>query len=128
MSTHPKRIDLSFAEVELYPDYVISSIKPGVFFDFKHLEELSTVFKSHFKSRPFISVADRKFEYSINPSCLLESDFIPNLLGIAVVCHTPAAYTAAKFEKQFYDNPFKVFHNLENALDWGKELLAANRK
>jgi len=117
-----ERIDLDFAQIEIYKSYVISQIKEGVSFDEKHLIQIYSVFETYFSGRPFVSIADRKFDYTINPNLLTDTKF-PNLLGIGVVCYSEASYNTALFEKEFFKGAFEVFYSMKACKTWCTTLL-----
>ncbi|MEL6810604.1 MAG: hypothetical protein AAFP76_04660 [Bacteroidota bacterium] len=123
MKTSPTIIELDFITIELFESYAVTTIKDGVAFDFEHLETISEVFKTNYTDGPFVSIANRKFDYTVNPTCLMRSDYIPNLLGIAVICYSRSAFETALFEQKFYSKPFKVFHTLSEGIVWGQQLL-----
>ncbi len=123
--TH-KVIELDFATFELYENYVISTIKEGVAFDLPHLEKLTDIFNQYFSEKPFVSIANRQYDYTINPTCLMHSDLFPTLIGIGVVCYTPSALETAKFEKNFYKGILETFASMEECIDWSKTLLATH--
>ncbi|HBR53278.1 MAG TPA: hypothetical protein DEA82_03465, partial [Flavobacteriaceae bacterium] len=57
--TASKTIDLEFAEIEVYEHFVVSTIKEGVTFGKKYLQQLFEVFSTYYKDRPFVSIANR---------------------------------------------------------------------
>lgn len=116
-------INLDFASFQLYENYVISTINEGIVFDFPHLKEVTRIFKAHYATTPFVSIANRKYDYTINPTCLMESKIIDTIIGIGVVCYSESAFEMAQFEKKFYKGELQVFRNLEHCLSWTKEKL-----
>ncbi len=83
---------------------------------------ISNLFNTYYSEKPFISIADRQFDYNINPNLLRRSKF-KNLLGIGVVCYSEASYKTALFEKEFYDGVFEIFYSMEDCLNWSRSLL-----
>lgn len=122
-SEKPKVITLDFAILELYKDYVVSTINEGVSFDMPHLDEITEIFIRNYPSRPFISIANRINDYTINPTCLLHSSIITNLIGIGVVCYSQSALETAKFEQKFYKGTLEVFDSYEDCIQWAKKLI-----
>lgn len=125
--TASKTIDLEFAEIEVYEHFVVSTIKEGVTFGKKYLQQLFEVFSTYYKDRPFVSIANRANDYTIDPN-LLSNYKHPELLGIAVVCHTDAAKKTALFEQKFYDGQFEIFDSIEEAKEWSLQLLGDHLK
>lgn len=125
----PKKvIELDFIHLELHPEYLISTIKEGVFFDFEHLDKIAEICSDFYGEESFVSIADRKYDYSLNPFCLMETHYIPNILGIAVVCHSESSFNAATFESKFYKNKFRVFKTMDESLNWSKTLHKTENK
>ena len=117
-----KIIQLDFARIEIYENLIVSQIKEYTAFEEEHLEQMYTLFETYFSEKPFISIADRKFDYTINPNLLSRSKF-KNLLGIGVVCYSEASYNTALFEKEFYKGVYEVFYSMEDCQKWSKSLL-----
>lgn len=121
----PQYINIDFATIQLYDNYVISSILEGVTLTQKQLDKFFELFNTYYPEKPFVSIANREFDYSIDPN-LLKSKKHPNLLGIAVVCYNKQSRQTAQFEKSFYNGPFEIFDSVEEAIDWSKKLLTEN--
>ena len=120
-----KTIDIGFANVEIYEHYIISTINEGVTFGETHLSTLFDIFALHYGDRPFISIANRAHDYTIDPT-MFKRDKYPSLLAIGVVCHTEASKEIAKFERTFYDGTFEIFDTIEDAKSWAAETLQAH--
>tara|TARA_B100001146_G_scaffold222761_1_gene235817 strand:+ start:28677 stop:29063 length:387 start_codon:yes stop_codon:yes gene_type:complete len=119
-----KTINLDFITLSLYPTYLVSTIKEGVLFDIPQLEILETLFDTHYPDTNFVIIADRKFDYTINPTCYMEVSKYEKLKGIAVVCYNDASEKIAHFEEKFYKKPFQVYRNLKSAEVWAEGILA----
>tara|TARA_R100000306_G_scaffold125_3_gene219 strand:- start:115 stop:516 length:402 start_codon:yes stop_codon:yes gene_type:complete len=129
MSLEPfKKIDLEFIYLELYDDFVISTIQEGVAFDFPHLAKFFEVLENNYNGKPIVSIARRIYDYTINPTCYLIASNKLNILGIAVVCNSKSAFETALFEKKFYKNTYEPFHTLEEAIDWSNDLVEEYNK
>ena len=122
-----KKIRLDFVEVEIFEHFVVSTIDEGVTFGKTQLDELFELFSTYYKDRPFVSIANRKNDYTIDPN-LLSTKKHPELIGIAVVYYTKAAKDIATFEKKFYPGNFEVFKSLSAAKQWSLELLEDHLK
>ena len=114
---------LDFATIHLYENYVISSIGEGVTLTQKQLDTFFEIFNTYYNEKPFVSIANRENDYSLDPN-LLKSKRHPSLVGIAVVCYNQQSKQTARFEKKFYSGPFEIFDSIEEAIDWSQELLA----
>ncbi|WP_290629179.1 hypothetical protein [Altibacter sp.] len=115
---------MDFTTIEIHQHYIVSQIKEGVDFEQKHLEAFYEVFETYFSGRPFVSIADRKNDYTINPNLLKDSRF-KNLLGIGVVCYSEASYKNALFEKTFFKGKFETFYEMEACKEWALQLVEA---
>ncbi|MCW8981375.1 hypothetical protein [Altibacter sp.] len=117
-----KKIKLDFASIEIHQHYMISQIKEGLDFEQPHLEAIYEIFETYFSGRPFVSIADRKNDYTINPNLLKDTRY-KNLLGIGVVCYSEASYNNALFEKTFFKGKFEPFYEMEACKEWALQLV-----
>lgn len=114
----PSTIDLDFVQIEIYDQYALLTIREGTVFDLPKLGSIFEIFEQYYGDKPFGYISNRKFDYSVNPTCYLEVSNHPKLKSIAVLCHTEASYNTAQFEKAFYKRPFGVFYSLEECIEW----------
>ncbi len=119
----PKTIDLEFAEIQLFDTYAISSIKEGVMFNAPHLEAFFEIFKLHYGNKPFVSIANRKNDYTVDPQ-LFKTMRLPEIAAIGVVCHTDSSYQIALFEREFYPGVFMIFKEMDECIEWAEKLLS----
>jgi hypothetical protein len=117
-----QKVKLDFATIQLYDNFAVSSIQEGVTLTKKQLDQFFEVFNTYFPEKPFVSIANREFDYSIDPN-LLKSKRHASLLGIAVVCYNKQSRQTAQFEKIFYNGPFEIFDSIEEAIKWSQKLL-----
>jgi hypothetical protein len=122
-----KKIDLDFTCIEIHEHYLISQIKEGLVFEQHHLDKFFEIFDTYFAGKAFVSIADRKNDYTINPNLLRDSRY-DNLLGIGVVCYSKSSYETALFEKSFFKGPFEVFYSMQEAIEWAAGLIEAYKK
>jgi hypothetical protein len=128
-SSFVKTIDLDFVHIKLYENYLISTIKEGVVFDKPHLERLYKILNDSFPGQYYGYISDRKFDYTVNPTCYLKSETIhPNLLGIAVHCYNSASYNNAQFERNFYHRPMDTFYTLDQCKEWVNKLIESKKE
>lgn len=128
MSLSPKIVQLDFVQVELYDNYLIATVKEGVVFDTKHLDAFYEIFDSYYPDTPFVYIANRKNDYSVNPTCYMKSSKYPNLVGMAMMCYTKPSMKNAEFEKKFYEKPFEVFESMEKAISWASIIVNNSHK
>jgi len=117
-----KTISLPFVTLEFHEDYVISTINDGVTFESEHLRQIFEVFNDYYLDRPFVSIADRPNDYTINPNLLKQKPH-PYLLGIGVVCYNESSRDIAIFESTFYEGKYKVFTSIADSVEWANEIL-----
>lgn len=120
-------IELDFTYIEVYENYIISQIKEGVEFEKKHLDKFLTIFETYYSNRPFVSIADRKYNYTIKPNLYQEKNF-PTLLGIGVICYNDISYNTSLFEKNFFDGKFESFYNIEDCKLWAEKVIERYHK
>lgn len=118
-----KTLELDFVFLEIHENYFISTIKEGVLFDTDKLLKLCKIFDEYFPDRPFGYISDRKFDYSVNPTCYLECKNHTQLKGIAVLCHNDKSYQTAQFERAFYKGPMESFYSREESIKWISSLM-----
>lgn len=119
LSPPRKSLQLHFAQVDVYDRYLIVTVHEDVVFQKPHLEALYDIFLTYFPSQPFGYIAHRKYSYTVDPTCYIDSQEGPWLAAMAVVCYSQAAYEAALFERKFYKNrPYRPFYQMSDCLEW----------
>ena len=126
MHSSPKIIDLDFAKIEIYPKFLTSTIQEGVVFGIKHLEKINSVFQEHYPNQKFGYISNRKFDYSVDPICYLESDRFTHLTCIAIWCHNETNLNTTEIEKNFNKKPFEAFYTFEECKNWVEQILHSN--
>ncbi|MGJ8665844.1 MAG: hypothetical protein ACSHW7_05720 [Patiriisocius sp.] len=119
-----KKINLDFVQIELYDKFLISTIKEGVVFEKQHLHTFYEIFDNYFPNRPFGYIANREFDYTVNPTCYLQPSDFPNLRGIAICCRNESSAAIAKFEKKFYQRPMEIFFDIESSKNWVEKIIS----
>ncbi len=122
----PKIINLDFVQVEIHANYLISTIQEGIVFSTAHLETFYTLFETHYPNKKFGYISNRKFDYSVDPTCYKDAVKYPNLLGFAVWCHSEASFNTTQFEKSFNSKPFEGFYTFEECKIWIETLISKN--
>jgi len=118
-----KIVLLDFAEIRLFDTYAISTIKEGIVFQRSHFEASLEVFDAHFKGKPFVSIANRINDYTVDPQIFMTSRS-PKIIAIGVVCHTDSSYEISLFEKAFYAGVFRIFRNMDECITWAENYTA----
>lgn len=119
----PKSGELSFAEIEMFPHYLILTIHEGVLFDSSELQELFKFFEDNFPNKDFGYISNRIHDYTINPTCYLKAKEIPNLKCMAVICNNDSTYRTVLFEQKLHQRSAKIFDNRKESIRWVESIL-----
>jgi len=119
---YPKEVILDFAKIEIFEDYLISTVKEGILFDLKNLKKLHFIFDTYFPNKLFGFISNREHDYTVDPTCYLQHSKHPRLIGEAVFCHSQSAFKTTQFEKTFYKRPFEAFFSIEQCKNWIRSL------
>ena len=128
MTHQVRRLSLTYAELELHEQYVISTIKEDQVLDKEQIEEMREIFYDHFGDRKWVYVSNRKNKYNVNPVIYIDLIQRKSLIGIAIVRRESDGALTANFEKQFATIPFEMFDNKAEALAWANGMLSQNSK
>ncbi len=118
-----RTIELEFTILEFHKNFVISRVREGVVFSKKQVQDLVEVCSDFYKRKKFVYISKRVNSYNVDPTIYLNIENVKNLAGIAIVSTKASSISMANFEKTFSKLPFAVFIEMEDALDWVKELL-----
>lgn len=116
-------LTFDFCDMKIYNNYVVVVIKEGVNITQKYNDILVEVTETYFLDRPFVYITHRVNSYSVDPKVYFETSKIENLKGLAVVSNNYKAKINAEIEKMFFNKPFNIFTELENAVVWAENLL-----
>jgi hypothetical protein len=123
-----KTIDLGFVYLELTEHCVVATVKEGILIELDHVAEIHEVFGKYYSERNFGYIDNRIYQHAINLSPDLYKIRYSKLVCLAIVCYTESCYKNAHFEKAFYNWPFEVFKNMEEAEQWIAEWVAKEEK
>ena len=127
MSFTSKTIDLGFIVMELTEHCVTATVKEGVLIELEHIAALHEVFAEYYSERSFGYIDNRINQYAINLNPELYNIRYTKMVGIAIVCYTDNCIKNANFEKTFYNWPFGVFKDLDEAKLWIEKLIAEEK-
>ena len=120
---HPTIIDLDFAKIEIYDNYIVTTVNEGILFNLEHLEKYHIIFEAYFPDKYFGFISNRINDYTVNPICYYSKyDNFPWLLGEAVLCYSHNTYQTVSFEKNFCKRHFEIFYILEECKEWFNKL------
>ena len=94
---------------------VVISLKTGMFILLKVISIVGT--------KPVVYISNRVNSYAVVPTDYKYLEMIPNLRGIAVVSYSPYTKESVELESRFFNKPFTVFDNMNDAKNWSRELL-----
>ncbi|WP_179352301.1 hypothetical protein [Winogradskyella vidalii] len=114
---------LDFCKVEIYNHYVIVEINEGVNVTPKYNRALIKINEKYFSNQPFVYITNRVNSYSVDPKIYHDTAQIETLKGITVVSKKYHAKINAQIEKIFFNKPFEIFTELEDAVKWADELI-----
>ena len=114
---------LDFAKVKVLKCLMIVEINEGIHMSTTYHEELEEIASLQFEGKPFVYITNRVNSYSVDPSIYKLTSKIPNLKGFAVVTKTLLAKKNAEIEKLFLNKPFEIFKDLDEAINWARNIL-----
>lgn len=112
-----------FCDMTIYDRYVVVVMKEGVNITPEHNNVLVDVTKNYYLKKSFVYITHRINSYSVDPKIYLETAKIENLKGFAVVSKKYKAKVNAHIEKMFFNKPYEIFTNLDDAFNWADNLL-----
>ena len=118
-----KVIDEEIAYLELYDDFIISRIKEDVIVDLEEINWLLMIADKYYPNKKFGYIGNRIHNYNLNPITYFTTVLHERLKGLAIVCYSDMAKQTALYEKSFFNKPFAVFDNVEEAKSWILEVL-----
>ena len=117
-------IKYDFCEISIFNHYVVVVAKEGITLTPKHNKVLLKIKDTYFPNNtPFVYITHRINSYAVDPKIYFETSKIKNLIGFAVVSSNFQAKKNAQIEQRFFDKPFKVFSELEDAVAWAEEMV-----
>lgn len=120
-------LELKFATLKFYKDFVVSKIKEDIVLDKNYTDELVKACSGIYMGKKFIYISLRFNSYNVDPTIYVNLEKTTNLWGIAIVSENAAALEMAVFEKNFAKFPFEIFTEFEQALTWAKEILSKEK-
>ncbi|MCA0152899.1 hypothetical protein [Winogradskyella vincentii] len=116
-------LTLNFCDMSIYDNYLVVVMHEGINVLPEHNEILIEVANEYFKNQAFVYITHRINSYSVDPQIYFETAKIENLKGFAVVSNDYKAKSNAEVEKMFFNKPFGIFSELNEAVDWANELV-----
>ncbi len=123
-----KIIKNEIAYLELYEDYILSSVNEGILIDDDILHWFLMLFDKYYPKKKFGYITNRINQYSLDPTVYPLLAMHNSLEAMAVISYTNLGQQNAFFEKGFFNKPFDVFSNIEEAKNWVFSVLHINKK
>ena len=117
-----KKTRLSFCTIEFYKNTIVGTIDDGIDLTLEKSSEIIEVAINHFKSEPFVYIANRKYSYSVDPIIYKYNSELKNLKGFAIVIDNLYDNTI-EIEKIFSHKPIDTFTSLDEALAWSRNII-----
>ena len=122
-----KSLRITKAELEIHENFVIVRFDEGSNVALEDWVEIKEMLFDHFSGK-FAWISDRINSYSIDPTLLLQPEFIEdinNLTCLAQVNYGKKIRDSTELAKDFIPDkvPFKSFRTLDDALNWVREKL-----
>lgn len=118
-----RSIELEYTILEFYDQYVISRMREGVVFNNVQVKDLIEVCSDFYGSKHFVYISKRENNYNVDPTIYHNLEKVNNLAGIAIVSIKTSSLSMAGFEQKFSKVPFDIFLDLEEAVEWAREIL-----
>jgi len=112
------------ANIYFYEHIVVVEAHEGVTLSYKTSFEILTKGLKYIGRKPFIYIANRINSYSVNPNDFKYLVNIPTLKGIAIASKKESGRKNAELEKAFSKKPMEIFESIEDAYQWGMNLLS----
>lgn len=116
-------LKLSFAEVFIFENFLISQILENVILQPEHNQELSAILTTYYTDKKLVYISNRTFAYNVSPMTYIETSKIKNIIGMCIVTSELISQKTAVFEGQFYTKSFYVTGSMEDGIIWASDLL-----
>ncbi len=116
-------LTFDFCDMTIYDNYVVVVMKEGINLTPKYNDVLVEITNKYYANKPFVYITNRINSYSVDPKIYYETSKIENLKGFAVVSKNYQAKINAQIEQRFFNKPFEIFSNLDDALEWAEKFI-----
>lgn len=116
-------LDLGFCTISFYEHYMVAVMNEGVNVGKDENEVLIQYAKDYYKNKQFVYITNRINSYSVNPNIYPRTAQVKSLVGFAVVSKDYKTKANTKIEKMFFNKPYEVFMNLDDAIKWAEKLV-----
>jgi len=118
-----KTIETDFARLNFYEHFVITEMHEGIDLDENIVDVMIQFAIDFYGKKPFGYISNRVNSYSVNPVIYFKISKIDNLAAFAVVSTKMIVTYNVQIEKAFMTRPYELFDNLDEAVNWVKQLV-----
>ena len=122
--TKTTHIDIGIGFISIYKNYLIVVINQGETVTVASNKILIGLAETFYQDVNFVYITNRKNSYGVDPAVYFETKKIKNLIGFAVVSEKGIDMNNAIIEKLFFNKPFVMFKELDEAISWANKLCA----
>jgi hypothetical protein len=113
---------LDFCTVSFHTKYMLVVMYEGVTVTQPLHDVLVEKAKSYYKDASFIYLTHRINSYAVDTSVYSKTSQLENLKGFGVITKNYKAKSNAEIEKLFLKKPFKIFEEIQQAVNWANSL------
>lgn len=118
-----KIMEMEIGNYFFYGNIVIVEAKEGIMLSYKKDLSVVLLILNITEGKPWVYISNRINSYSIQPLDYKYLNKVPSLKALAVVNYNEVGYLNSELEAKFCKKPFGVFHNVSDAVIWGKGFL-----
>lgn len=118
-----KIMEMEIGNYFFYGNIVVVEAKEGINISYKKDLSIILLILNITKDKPWVYISNRINSYSIETMDYKYLNKVPTLKALGIVNHTQENYINSDLEVKFCKKPYKVFENLIDAANWGKEYL-----
>lgn len=122
LKTDATTIEFNFSSLYLQKNYLVNTVKEGVFLEWSKLDKFNTVLKNYYTNTPFVFISNRIHPYSLDPSIYKEALKILNISAFGIVSKNHRMLDNLAIEQLFTNTQFKTFGKLNDAIIWADSL------
>ncbi len=119
-----KQLKYDICTAYFFENFLIVEMDEGINLTFESASKLVHDAILYYHGRPFIYISNRVHSYSVTPTDYFKlEEHVPNLIGFAVVSYSRLNKANANIENLFFNRPFEVFNELQEAMNWAESTI-----
>jgi len=115
---------LDFCKLTFYDKYVVAEINEGININKAYNKTLIDIISEFYGEKSFVYITHRINSYSVNPHIYPKTALVKSLVGFAVVSKDFKSKVNARIEQMFFNKPFEIFTDLDNAFKWANKIIS----